>query len=243
MKRSAQTQQATVQARISWQEAATLLSGTKAQKGLRPDWAGIIPSDGYQPETNESRKSYMNALPGDSKLSTKWSSSGYPNSLEFKKPFFQIFNYCDLARVRYGYLLTPEELVVVRISRKPSPEVPNSRQSSQRPKRAGMSEWEKEQEKDPPSTDIERNIQRVLEYKSIPWDDGSQRHEASLTINLALWCLHMMAATARSIGPSYRDLSKEYHASDTASTGLLGTGTWYIQTRISHKAQKAQERQ
>lgn len=93
------------------------IPGTKAKKGLRPDWAGIIPSDGYQHRTNESRKSYMNALPGDSKLSTKWSSFGDPNSLEFKKSFYQIFNYCDLAEVRYGYLLTLEELVVVRLSK------------------------------------------------------------------------------------------------------------------------------
>ena len=199
------------------------IPGTNTKKGLRPDWAGIIPSDGYQHRTEESRKSFMNALPGDSKLSTKWSSSGDPNSLEFKKPFHQIFKYCDLAEVRYGYLLTPEELVVVRVSRKPSHEVPNSRPSPQRPKRTGTSEWNKEQRNILLSIDSKRKEHGVLEYKSIPWDDGSQRQEASLSINLALWWLHMMAATARSVGPFYPDLSKEYHFSDTASMGLLGT--------------------
>lgn len=199
------------------------IPGTKAQKEFRPDWAGIIPSDGYQHRTKESRKSYMNVLPGDSKLSTKWSSSGDPNSLEFKRPFFQIFSYCDLAEVRYGYLLTPEELVVVRVSRKPSHEVPNSRLSPQRPKRMGTSEWKKEQEKNLLSIGHKRRNHGVLEYKSIPWEDGSQRQEASLSINLALWWLHMMAATARSIGPSYRDLLKEYDVSDTAPMGLLAT--------------------
>lgn len=199
------------------------IPGRKAQKGSRPDWAGIIPSEGYQDRTIDNRKSCINVLPGDSKLSTKWSSSGDPNSLEFKKPFSQIFNYCDSAEVRYGYLLTPEELVVVRVSRKPSHEVSNSRPSSQRAKRPGTSEWKKAQEKDPFSKELQKQNQGVLEYKSIPWDDGSQRQEASLSVNLALWWLHMMAATARSIEPSYRDLSEEYHVSDTASTGLLRT--------------------
>lgn len=199
------------------------IPNTKAQKGSRPDWAGIIPSDGYQRRTMENRMSYTNTLPGDSKLSTKWSSSRDPGSLEFKKPFSQIFNYCNSADVRYGYLLTSEELVVVRISRKPIHEVPNSRPSSQRPKRTGMLERKMAWEKDPFADELQKKEHGVLEYKSIPWDDGSQRQEASLSINLALWCLHMMAATARSIEPSYRDLSEEYYVSDTASMGLLGT--------------------
>lgn len=198
------------------------IPGTKpSEKALHPDWAGIIPSNKHQEGTKENRKSHMNVLPGDSKLSTKWKSSRDPDSLEFKKPFFQIFHYCELADVRYGYLLTQEELVVVRISRKPRGQISDPTMPSQRPQRLGTSQLKKEQAKLHLPEKHRTKEHGVLEYKSIRWDDGSQREEASLSINLALWWLHMLAATARSIESSYRDLLEEY-ISETASKGFLG---------------------
>ena len=190
------------------------IQGTRTQKELRPDWAGIIPSNGYHRRSNERRKSYLNVLPGDSKLSTKWSSTRDPNSLEFKKPFFQIYNYCQLAQVRYGYLLTPEELVGVRVSKTESEEVPGPIMPPQRPKRGGTTEWKKAQKQNLLPKKTKRQKHGILEYKSIPWVDAGQRGEASLSINLALWWLHMMAATACSIAPVYHDLLKEYYTLD-----------------------------
>ncbi|MCJ1367796.1 hypothetical protein MMC16_006930 [Acarospora aff. strigata] len=193
-----------------------MIPGVKAEKSPRPDWAGIIPSVIYQGK-NMGRKSYSNVLPGESKLSTKWKTSLDPDSLQYKKPFFQLFKYCELANVRYGYLLTQEELVVVRVSRKPRDQVSHSTPSPKPSQTSRTAEWKEEQAKlSLPETGRTKQ-DRMLEFKSIPWVNESEGKEGFLSINLALWALHMMAATARSIGPEYRDLQNEYQIQDTAS--------------------------
>lgn len=51
---------------------------------------------------------------------------------------------------------------------------------------------------------------RIVEFNSVPWENGGEAGEDQLGINLALWWLHMMAARERSIGSEYDDLCKEY---------------------------------
>lgn len=178
------------------------------QRSLRPDWAGITDRLIYRSEKTPRRKCHVSILPGDSKLSSKWRSSRDPEDPEFKKPFFQIFKYCELAEVRYGYLLTQEELVVVRVSRREGEENPDSDTPRRMSVRQHFDKISKGQGPVQFRKDKEAGVTRVLEYKSIPWEAGSTGD--TLTINLALWWLHMLAAKERSIEAAYRDLCEEY---------------------------------
>jgi hypothetical protein len=180
------------------------------KKSLRPDWAGITDHLTHQNEKTPRRKCYINILPGDSKLSTKWRSSRHPTDAEFKKPFSQLFKYCELANVRYGYLLTQEELVVVRVSRREQEEASDS----DAPRRMSGRQVHKQLKKEQGAIHVPKDemvgIYRVLEFKSIPWENEAGAAGDPLSINLALWCLHMMAAKERSIKASYGDLCEEY---------------------------------
>ena len=67
---------------------------------------------------------------------------------------------------------------------------------------------------DEPDTDERPSFGYVVVYKAIEWSparetEGSQAH--GLTINLALWWLHMMAATNRSLQDHYPALGEEQH--------------------------------
>ncbi len=177
----------------------------KAQKGVRPDWAGIIRSKLYEQGGRGTRKSYVNVLPGDSKLSTKWNTSMAREDAEFKKPLFQICHYCDLAGVRYGHLLTQKELVVVRLSCKKNGQGGDATVSPPRSAR----KWKEQAKISLPKKERTKE-HRILEYKSIPWEIGIEQEDNVLSINSTLWWLHMLAARARSISSGYRDLREEY---------------------------------
>ena len=74
-----------------------------------PDWAGAQTAVG----------GYLNLCPGESKLSKKWSSNTSERD-EWYWPLYQITTYCaDVWNTRYGYIVTQEEMVAVRISRQP----------------------------------------------------------------------------------------------------------------------------
>ncbi len=143
------------------------------QDRLTPDWAGVILSyHNHNPpgESNDKRR-YLNVLPGDTKLSTKFKSELGWGDQRFKDPIIQIFTYCRRASVPYGYLITQEELVIVRLFYG--------------------------DKKDPNRLTNELNKRLYLEYKSIPWANNINDE---LTINLALWSLHMLAAKRSPIG-------------------------------------------
>ncbi len=71
----------------------------------------------------KSKGKAKNILPGDTKLSSKWSSSTInPGDIEkhdvrqdWYQPIAQIFTYCVRNNARYGYLITDKELVVIRV--------------------------------------------------------------------------------------------------------------------------------
>ncbi|KNG85188.1 hypothetical protein ANOM_007146 [Aspergillus nomiae NRRL 13137] len=74
-----------------------------------PDWAGAQRATG----------GYLNLCPGETKLSKKWSSNT-PDRHEWFWPLFQITTYCaEVWGTRYGYIITQDEMVAVRISRQP----------------------------------------------------------------------------------------------------------------------------
>lgn len=81
----------------------------------QPDWAGVL-RDSTQQRTSS-------ILPGDTKVGSKWSSRdiqvGDVDSVYLAKdwlePLKQVFTYCRELKVRYGYIITEKELVVIRI--------------------------------------------------------------------------------------------------------------------------------
>lgn len=76
------------------------------------DWAGI--------RQNElTNFGYKNLCPGETKLASKWSTSSEGRRrTDFISPLNQIQTYCSRQWGScYGYIITPEELVVVRVSR------------------------------------------------------------------------------------------------------------------------------
>jgi hypothetical protein len=183
-----------------------------------PDWAGIKKEDVHLVDVSgRARMMHMNLLPGDTKLSTKWKSekiSLHRNNAEVKAPIQQILTYCVHAQVRYGYLLTQDELVVFRVS-----EISKPSQITERKKRSA-----------PPQDQSIGSSKYIwnLKYKAIPWETNSGGNSPSLTINLALWWLHMLAAQRRSLQPGYSDLRTEYlpltPIIDSASSSFTTSG-------------------
>ena len=101
------------------QDFAEISKGAKARRGTteeddryHADWAGI-----RQCETTNF--GYRNPCPGETKLASKWSTSEEGQSrTDYALPFNQIQTYCGRQwGVRHGYIITPEELVVTRVSR------------------------------------------------------------------------------------------------------------------------------
>ncbi len=139
---------------------------------LYPDWGAVQrPADGSDLHRSVKRK---NILPGDTKLSSKWSSTkisadqGEMND-DDQYPISQIYRYCCNTNSRYGYLITDKELVVVRIDME-SLDAYHKRNNSP------------------------RRRMTTLHYKSIPWHQTSCKDPEPLTVNLVLWMLHLVAA-------------------------------------------------
>lgn len=153
---------------------------------LTPDWAGILLSfpennciDDSQPGKFHNTRPYKNVLPGDTKLSTKFKSEWGRDDQRFRDPINQVFTYCRRANVPYGYVITQEELVVLRLFNG---------------------------DKNNPDHLTGREGRTYVEWKAIPWANNT---DDELTVNLTLWCLHMLAARDRTIGER-KQLISEY---------------------------------
>ncbi|KAE8148638.1 hypothetical protein BDV25DRAFT_157918 [Aspergillus avenaceus] len=72
------------------------------------DWAAI--RDG---QTQFGSDRYRNLCPGDIKVGTKWRASRTTRA-DWAEPFRQIQTYCSQFKVRYAWILSEEELVVIR---------------------------------------------------------------------------------------------------------------------------------
>lgn len=187
--------------------------------GIVPEWAGVQRSD-----SGPCRPS--NILPGDTKVSWKWSSQKIqPGDTEdiylendWLEPIKQLYTYCCRLKARYGYIITEKELVVVRI-RPVSPidtwspvDTQDSVLSSSSPRNRMKAAFST------PSYGSARNASATLErggtleYKAIPWSSEATNASIcrkSLTINLALWWLHMMALENHEIDYSYPTLAED----------------------------------
>ena len=174
-----------------------------------PDWAGIQ-------RTNHQTARPSNILPGDTKVGWKWSShhivTGDTDDIylgeDWIQPIKQIYTYCCKLKTRYGYIITDKELVVTRI--RPfsqddfqSPvDTQDSLFSFPSPKKRATAISSKLSERPTKNAAAEVLKHGTLEYKAIPWSSNASEASASdnsLTINLALWWLHMMALESHEI--------------------------------------------
>ena len=201
---------------------------------LRPDWAGIL----ADPEDSISQEETIkppNILPGDSKLGKKWSSSRIKDGLvqseylhnDWLKPLRQIYTYCVRANARYGYIITNEEVVVIRVrpnlqcgesgktkdsqeSYRGSESLNNEQETAD--SQASFSECDEGHDFVLPSP-VLRKVEDNgrLEYKAIPWSNAASRdprRSDNLTVNLALWWLHIMASVSSNIKEQYAPLEE-----------------------------------
>ncbi|KAK2036349.1 hypothetical protein LZ31DRAFT_616197, partial [Colletotrichum somersetense] len=175
-----------------------------------PDWGLVARSrvDGK----------YHNHLPGDTKLSAKWSpemQKSQKNSVreQWKLPVSQVNTYAADSGCRYGYIITDDLLVVLRFSK----ENVGLGSASSRPSRASQPFHQRvasggtdiSSAMDSMSLDsfgaqsfVDNNFLntefQAPEYATIPWDAAGK---GKLTIKMALFCLCLMAAS----GVSYID--------------------------------------
>ena len=201
---------------------------------FRPDWAGIQTN----PEDNISREETMkppNILPGDSKLGKKWSSNkikdgpvkGEYLKSDWLKPLKQIYTYCVKANARYGYIITEEEVVVIRVRPILEPgdsgAMNDSQESWQEPETSKKEQETVDTQAAFPELDeghdfilsstVFRKVEEYgrLEYKAIPWSNAASldpRRSNDLTVNLALWWLHIMASVSSNIKEQYAPLKE-----------------------------------
>jgi hypothetical protein len=155
---------------------------------LFPDWAGV-----FTLETKDGKRP-LNILPGDTKLNYKFKSEDIKPVItpayipRWLWPILQVFTYCVRVNGRYGYIITDKELVVLRVGR------PHETFTQSFNNRARKSE-----------------NNGTVEYATVKYDNTQQEAEdgPQLTLNLALWWLHLLAANDRSILPAYDSLEHE----------------------------------
>lgn len=199
-----------------------------------PDWAGIQPALS-QADVRGIKNSSINILPGDTKVSKKWLSDDIVDGAldtdytpdNWQRPLKQVYTYCVRANSRYGYIITDKELVVIRIGPSTQEKSPISTQESSQgfdvvqtipeiteESSQGCFEYDEGNDCVLPNP-IFNKMKRdggILEYKAIPWtnDNGGKPRRAHdpMTVNLALWWLHMMASVSSIIKERYAPLSK-----------------------------------
>ncbi|OAA61224.1 hypothetical protein SPI_05248 [Niveomyces insectorum RCEF 264] len=92
---------------------------SEADRSYKPDWA--VCRDDTTEVTGQMIPKYTSLMPGDTKPSSKWHSNFYTSSPpQWENPVRQVVTYCIGARSRYGFILTDEELVVLRIRTEPT---------------------------------------------------------------------------------------------------------------------------
>jgi hypothetical protein len=169
-----------------------MVAGGNAQRGIfrqMPDWAGTRTAVPDNPNQT------VNILPGDTKVSYKWKSADIvPKEIDAGDtvqnwfwPLRQIFTYCMNYNTRYGYIISDEEVVAFRV-RVPQERLESSQSSSQI---------------------VLSNDRGTIEYVPIYESTQYPGGESRLTMNLAIWWLHLLAANNRSIQTTYGPLRDE----------------------------------
>lgn len=112
------------------------------------------------------------------------------------RPLRQIYTYCVEANARYGFIITCEEVLLVRVSPLGEAKPEGDWSSPEELIRDSMIEHGR------------------LEYKSIPWGvHRSSRDRLNdfhhLTVNLSLWVLFILAGNNSELGWGYEPLEQE----------------------------------
>ena len=195
-----------------------VLGSQAAQPGphMNPDWAGIQ----AEPVDSSDRSLPENILPGDTKLSKKWQSSKIRkgeitrtyDKTDWLRPIAQIYTYCVQSGKRYGYLITDKELLATRIL----PVLDGDKDDS-------ISRFSRQSTKPISGSPAQHVLDRgIMECKAIPWHLPETHGRNELTVNMAIWYLHMLAAENCGIENRYQPLKHEKyrgvdHPNETAS--------------------------
>lgn len=196
-------------------------------KDQKPDWCvyqkGQVEGDG---------ELVANLVPGDTKPARKWKSAWINSTDETtrrraKLVLQQITKYMYLGNTRYGFILSEEELVPVRLSKYlRGPGRDDEKRTDNRDQQILRSNWETindDQEDDGVISDITQDGERdtdgsfaessrpfglLLEYGCVPWGANGR---GDLTINLTLWWLPVLAVQCALIkeSGSYTPLSEK----------------------------------
>ncbi len=90
-------------------------------RSLAPDWSIFLRVPGAEPadESDDDPEARLVIVWGDSKCSSKWKSHQLDLPAQYRAnwiwPFRQVLTYCVNEGTRYGFILTPEEVVVLRV--------------------------------------------------------------------------------------------------------------------------------
>ena len=188
---------------------------------------GTVASSRATSQASQSQKDFQK-LPKEYKTGSKWESSFVTSSEHlsksgdllqgakttgYMKPIGQAFTYSMWTNCRYGCILTTKEAFLFRIS--PMEQPKGKSLSSFKATSLGMLKTAEcyADVGDPEPENLLQSTTRargVMEYISVPWDNnngGDATAYTDLTINLALWFLHVLAGNKHELawtyGPSY----------------------------------------
>jgi len=201
------------------------------KRRCEPDWVGV------QRQNFPGTKKPKNILPGDTKLSTKWLSGQFRlgntqtlnNKANWLQPLGQMFTYCVRGNARYGYIITDEEPVVVCVRSLPE----NDSQTS-------TTTHKIIQEYDGSPAARARKNGGILELRAIPWKhrhDMANHDGETLTVNLALWWLHLLATQGCGIEDEYVPLRDQVWYTKP-STPLYSVGYSNVTTASASPSDK-----
>ncbi|KAI1187757.1 hypothetical protein F5B17DRAFT_452645 [Nemania serpens] len=164
----------------------------------RPDWCL------YRAAADAGVGVYKNLLPGDIKPAKRWKSewiNSSKTSLKRKANLMlaQITKYMALGNTRYGFILSEEELVPMRLSkfmRDTQAQEELAQHESTYAEQLTNSSMSFNEDPDGCYADAARREGVRLEYCRIPWTASG---ENSFTVNLALWWLSVLAVQEASI--------------------------------------------
>ncbi|KAK5999027.1 hypothetical protein PT974_01414 [Cladobotryum mycophilum] len=207
--------------------------GTRCPSKHEPDW--LVISSNWIGD-----KGYINVLPGDTKLDSKWWPSMIhdpDNFEEWQKVMHQAVSYMIKEENRYGFIITDANMVVLRLTRRP---VENGIAAG-RPRRGNLASHQRQISDasmvDPESSFVDDNTMNwdyyPPEFAVIPWDTyGSGK----LTIKLALWCLAMIAANGdRYIACSYPNLDSWRRGNDGYVHNTSGATSSTLSDGLCHE--------
>ncbi|KAI9695494.1 MAG: hypothetical protein M1820_008596 [Bogoriella megaspora] len=138
---------------------------TNKIRPLKPDWAGRCTVRGVN-----------SILPGETKRSDVFRSQSFLENVNTNGedtwlwPVRQLAAYCVFAHMRYGYIITDEELIVARVGTK---DKPNTHAS------------------------LKELRDSVFDHPTLEWFAIPRLHhdkKSEMTVNLALFALHILAA-------------------------------------------------